>query len=103
MRHHERPGRSLLIREGHELPGKVTHHVAVERHKVSDPKAVENGEQQQWIFRRLSACLGLFDQKTRPLHGGPGFWRRVAAGVEERGYECNLEFDFFATQCGCGG
>src|SRR6478672_11484484 len=103
MRHHEWPRRPLLICESQELDSKLTHHVAVERYKVRDPKAVKNREQQQWIFRRLTKCFSLFDQKTCPLHSSPGFRRRVAPDMEEWGYECNLKFDFFATQSGCGG
>jgi hypothetical protein len=53
--------------------------------------------------RRLSERFSLFDQQTCPLHGRPGFRRRVAADMEEWGYECNLKLDFFATQGGRGG
>src|SRR6266516_7122331 len=103
MPHHEWPRRPLLICEGQELDSQLTHHVAVERYKVGDPKAVKNREQQQWIFRGLSERLSLFDQQTGPLDGRPGLRRRVAAHVEERRYECNLKLDFFATQGGRGG
>src|SRR5437016_3898057 len=103
MPHHEWPRRPLLICEGQELDSQLTHHVAVERYKVGDPKAVKNREQQQWIFRRLSERFSLLDQQTCPLHGRPGFRRRVAADMEEWGYECNLKLDFFATQGGRGG
>src|SRR5215831_9428197 len=103
MPHHEWPRRFLLICEGQEFDSKLTHHVAVERDKVRDPKAVKNREQQQWIFRWLSERFSLLDQQTCPLHGRPGFRRRVAADMEEWGYECNLKLDFFATQDGRGG
>jgi hypothetical protein len=46
MPHHEWPRRFLLNCEDQELDSKLTHHVAVERYKVRDPKAVENREQQ---------------------------------------------------------
>ena len=42
MRHHEGPYGRLLICERQELASKLTHHVAVERYKVRDPKAVED-------------------------------------------------------------
>src|SRR6516225_2849285 len=103
MRHHEWPRRPLLICEGQELTCKLTHYVAVEGHKIGHPEAVKNREQQQWIFRRLSERCCLFNQQTCPLHSSPGFRRRVAAGMEEWGYECNLKLDFFATQGGRGG
>src|SRR5215468_5575404 len=103
MPHHEGPRRFLLICEGQELDSKLTHHVALERYKVRDPKAVKNREQQQRIFRWLSERFSLFDQQTCPLHGRPGFRRRVAPDMQEWGYECNLKLDFFATQGGRGG
>ena len=92
-----------LSRERQELDSKLTHHIAVECHKVRDPKAVKNREQQQWIFRRLSERFSLFDQQTCPLYCRPGFRRRVASDMEEWGYECNLKLDFLATQSGRGG
>ena len=85
MRHHEWPGRPLLIRESEELDSKLTHHVAVERHKVRDPKAVKNREQQHWIFGRLSERFSLFDQQSCPLNSRPGFRRRIASDMEEVG------------------
>ncbi len=98
-----RPRRALLVRERQELDCKLTHHVAVERHKVRNPKAVKNGEQQQRIFGRLSERLGLFDQETRPLNGSPGFRRRVAPDMEQRGDELDLKPDLFAAQAGRAG
>src|SRR5260370_32317693 len=100
MPHPEWPRSPLLICESQELDSQLTHHVAVERYKVRDPKAVKNREQQQWIFRRLSKCFSLFDQQTCPLHGGPGFRRRVATDMAEWGYECNLKLDFLAAHGG---
>src|SRR5207237_8522067 len=100
MPHHEWPRRPLLICEGQELDSQLTHHVAVERYKVGDPKAVKNREQQQWIFRRLSERFSLLDQQTCPLNSRPGFRRRVVSDMEEWGYECNLKLDFFTTQGG---
>ena len=97
------PVARLLVCESQELGSKLTHHVAVERHKVRDPKAVKNREQQQWIFRRLSERFSLLDQQTCPLYSGPGFRRRVTTDMEEWGYECNLKLDFFATQGGRSG
>jgi hypothetical protein len=42
MRHHEWPRRPLLVCESQELDSKLTHHVAVKRYKIRDPKAVKN-------------------------------------------------------------
>ena len=103
MSGHERPRRPLLICEGEELDSKLTHHVAVECYKARDPQAVKYGEQQQWIFGRLSQRFSLFDQQTGLLNSSLEVRRRIAAGIDERDYECNLKLDFFLTQSGRGG
>src|SRR5262249_16470050 len=100
MPDHERPLRPLLICDGQELDSKLTHHVGVERYNVRGPRAVKNREQQQRIFGRLPERFGLLDQQTCPLDSSPGFRRRVAADMEEWGYECNLQLDLFATPGG---
>jgi hypothetical protein len=83
------------------MPPYPSDNVAVERDR--DPKAVENREQQRWIFRRFSERFSLLNQQTCPLHGRPGFRRRVAPDGGVGCYECNLKLDFFATQGGRGG
>ncbi len=45
MPNHERDYRLLLLGERQELRRKLARHVAVERHGVRDPKAVEDREQ----------------------------------------------------------
>ena len=92
----------MLICEGEELDSKLTHHVAVEL-QGSHPQAVKYGEQQQWIFGRLPERFSLFDQQTGLLNSSPSVRRRIAADIEEWGYECNLKLDFFLTQGGRGG
>ena len=62
---------------------RFAQHVAVERHIVRHPEAVEDREQQQRIFRRLSERLSLFDQKTRPLNCRLGFWRGIPFDVDD--------------------
>ena len=47
-------------------------------HVVRDAKTVEDGEQQQRIFRRLAERFGLFDQQTCPLRCRLSFRRGVA-------------------------
>ena len=54
--------------------------VAIERHKVRDPEAVEDRKQQQRVFGRLSERFSLFDQQTCPLHCRLGF-------------RCSISFD----------
>ncbi len=80
MPDHQRDGRPLLLGKRQELGRKLTHDVAVERHKIRDPEAVENGKQQQRIFRRFPKRFGLFDQQACLLH------RRL-------GFRCGIPFD----------
>ena len=66
MPNHERAGRRLLLGERQELRGKLAHSIAIERHIVRDPKAVEDRKQQQRVFGRLSERLRLLDQRDAP-------------------------------------
>jgi hypothetical protein len=100
---HQRGCCPLLSSERQELGRKLAHHVAVKRHVIRHPEAVEHGEQQQWVFRRLSKRFSLFDQQTCPLHGCLGFLGGIAFDREEWGYERDLKLDLFATQRGRGG
>ena len=68
MPDHARDCRPLLLGERKELRRKLAHHVAVERHITRGPEAVEDREQQQGIFGRLSECFSLFDQQTCPTN-----------------------------------
>ena len=70
--------RSLLLGEREELRRKFAHSIAVEGHKVRDPEAIEDREQQQRIFGRLSQRFGLLDQQTCLLHSRLGFRRGIA-------------------------
>ena len=77
--------------------------VAVERHEVRDPEAVEDREQQQRVFGRLSERFSLFDQQTCPLRSRLGFRRSIPFDMDEWGYERDLKLDLLATQRGRGG
>ena len=103
MPDHERAGRPLLLGERQELRRKLAHHVAVERHIVRGPEAVEDREQQQWVFGRFSERFRLLDQQTCPLRSRLGFRRRIPFDMDERGYERDLKLDLFAAQRGRGG
>ena len=103
MPNHERDCRLLLLGERQELRRKLAHHVAVERHGVRDPKAVEDRKQQQRVFGRLAERFSLFDQQTCPLHSRLGFRRRIAFDMDEWSYERDLKLDLLATQRGRGG
>ena len=72
---------------------KLAHHVAIERHIVRDPEAVEDREQQQRVFGRLSERFRLFDQQTRPLHSRLGFRRGISFDMDEWSYERDLKLD----------
>src|SRR5215470_2902756 len=98
MADHEWRGCLLLLCERQELGGKFPHHLTVERHKVCDPKTIEDREQQQWIVERLTKRFRLFDQEAPPLCCRFGFWRGVPFDMEEWGYEDSLKLDLLATQ-----
>ena len=100
MPDHERHRRPLLLCERQELRRKLAHHVAVERHKVRDPEAVKDREQQQRIFGRLSERFSLFDQQACPLDSRLGFRRRIAFDMDEGVMQRDLKLDLFATQGG---
>ena len=70
--------RALLLGERQELRCELTGRVAIECHKVSDEKAVENREQQQRIFWGLAERFSLLDQQTRLLRSRLGFRRGIA-------------------------
>ena len=103
MPDHERSCRSLLLGERQELRRKLAHNVAVERHDVRDPEAVEDREQQQRVFGRLSERFSLFDQQTCPLRSRLGFRRGIPFDMDEWGYERDLKLDLLATQRRRGG
>ena len=94
----ERDFRLLLLGESQELCGKLATGVAVERHKVRDPEAVEDREQQQRIFERLSELLRSLDQRACPLDGRFDFRRGIPIDVDERSYERDLKLDLLTTQ-----
>ena len=73
MPDHERDRRSLLLGKRQELRRKLAHHVAVERHVVRDPEAVEDREQQQRIFGRLSRALPPARSAGAPARPPPWF------------------------------
>jgi hypothetical protein len=103
MPHHEWDRSSLFLGKRHELRRKLAHHLAVERHVVRDPEAVEDSEQQKRIFRALSERFSLFDQQTCPLLSRLGFRRRIPLDMDERSYERDLKLDLFAAQRRRGG
>ena len=63
----QRSRRCLLLGERQELRREITTDITVEGNCVRAPKRVENREQQQRIFWRLSERFSLFDQQTCPL------------------------------------
>jgi hypothetical protein len=93
----------LLFRERQEFDGKLKRRIAVTCYVIRHPEAVEHGEQQQWIFERLSKRFSLFDQQTGPLDGRLGPLSGKAFDREEWGYERDLKLDLLAAQRGRGG
>ena len=73
MPNHERDRRSLLLGERQELRRKLAHNVAVERHIVRDPEAVEDREQQQRDLREALRALQLVRSADVPAPQPPWF------------------------------
>ena len=103
MAYHVRGRRPLTLSESQELPGNLADHVAIKREYVSNPQAVEDREQQQRVFGRLTERLSLLDQQPRPFLRRFGFKRSISFYMDEGCYECDLKFDLFATQRRCLG
>ena len=74
------------------------HDIAIECHIVRDPEAVEDREQQQRVFGRLSQRFSLLDQQTCLLRSRLGFGGGIAFDMDEWGYERDLKLDLLATQ-----
>src|SRR5215475_7770003 len=97
MPDHDRNLRPLFFGQRQKLRREGAQSSA-ERNEVHNPKTVEDREQQQGIFGRLSERFSLFDQQTSLLHGRLGFRRRIPLDVHEWGYERNLKPDLLTTQ-----
>jgi hypothetical protein len=64
MPNHERGCRPFLLRQCEKLRCEIANDVAIECHKVRCPEGVEDREQQQRLFGRLSQGFSLFDHQT---------------------------------------
>jgi hypothetical protein len=98
MPNHQRNRRPLLLGQRQELRRELPRSVTVERNEVPDPAAIEDQEQQQWIFGRLAEVFRSFDQRTRLPHSGLGFRRGVPVDMDKWSYERDLKSDLLATQ-----
>ena len=90
---------SLLLGERQELRRKSQHSVAIKCHKVRDPEAVEDREQQQRVFGRLSASASACSisrcaRSTAALVSGAAY----PFDMDERGYQRDLKLDLLAAQ-----
>ena len=63
---------------------------------------MEDNEQLQPIFGRLSKRFSLLDQQMRSLHGLSGFHRRIPFEVKQGGDKRDLQLDLLATHSGSG-
>jgi len=80
--------------------GKIARDVALKRHRVRDPEAVQDREQQQRVFGALAERFSFFNQKMCLLRRGLGFRRGEPLDVPEWGYERDLKLDLLTTQGG---
>src|ERR1700732_3587529 len=98
MPNHERDCRPLLLRQRQELRREIATDIAIECHKVRCPEGVEDRQQQQRIFGRLSERLRSLDQQTCLLRSRLGFGGGIALDMDEWGYEPDLKLDLLAKQ-----
>src|SRR5229473_2808229 len=98
MPNHERDCRPLLLRQCEKLRCEIANDIAIEDRKVRDPDGVEDREQQQRVFGRLSQDYSLFDHQTGLLRSRLGFGGGVAFDMDEWGDEGDLKLDLLATQ-----
>src|ERR1700682_5620681 len=94
---HQRSCRPLFLSKRQELRGKFADSVAVERYKICCPEAVQDGVQQQRIFRRFAKRFSLCNQLPCPLSGHLGFWRGIPIDMDERSYHCDLKLDLLSA------
>src|SRR3984885_15970021 len=97
MPNHNWDCRPLLLRERQELRRQITTDIAVEGHKIRYPEGVENLEQQQRVFGRLSQGFRLLDQQMCLLGSRFGLKRRVAFDVHQSVRKRYLKLDLLAT------
>src|SRR3974377_119126 len=69
MPDHEWNDLPLLLCERHELRRQLARLVSVERHIACCPGAIEDREQQQWVFGRFSERFSSLDELTRLFNG----------------------------------
>src|SRR5437660_1488985 len=98
MPNHERNWRPFLFGERQELRRKVVQRVAIECHEAHGTDAVEDGEQEQRVFGRLSECFSLFYQHTCPLRSCLGFRGGITFRVDKRSDDRDLKLDLLAAQ-----
>lgn len=98
MTDHLRDRGALGLGKGVKLLGKLARDVALERHPVADPKAVEHGKQQQRIVDRLAEPFRLLDQPACLLERRFGRRRGMALRVDQCIGKIDLQLDALAAK-----
>jgi hypothetical protein len=87
----------LLLSQFHELRGKVTHDIAIERHDARDPEAVEDRKQHQRVFDWLTQRLRALDRHARSFEGRFRLGRRIALNMHKSVGEPDPKLDLFTA------
>ena len=103
MGNHAWTGCRLLLRKRKKLLRKLTHSIALEADVTPHPEAVKHRKQQKGIFLGPPERFGFFNQRSRPLRSGTGFWRSMPLDVHQWRYESDLQIDLFAAKRGRAG
>src|SRR6201981_735171 len=93
----------LLLRQPQDVCCEIAQSLAVEGHQIRYPEGVQNREQQQRVYGRLSERFGLLDQQTSLLCCRLGFRGGIAFDMDEWGDERDLKLDLLATPRGGAG
>src|SRR5262249_24569919 len=75
--------------------------IAVERQQFGEPEAIEDREQEQWVFYWFPQRFRLFDQQLRLIEGRPRFRRRITLRVHESVCKTDLKLNLLAPLGGC--
>jgi hypothetical protein len=82
--------------------GQLAYRLAVERHEVRHPDAVESGKQQQRVLQWVSEHVRQIDQLACFIERSPCIGRRMTLGMHQYVRKRDLQLDLFAVQRGRG-
>src|SRR5262249_39135534 len=98
--HHERNPRALLLGECQEPRREVAANITIKCLNVRDPETVEDREEQQRLFGRLSEGPRSLDEQACLIERSLSLRGRIAFGVHQSVHERDLKLYLLAAQDG---